>query len=296
MNLEYLKNFLVLAGHMNFTKAAEHLFIVQSTLSRQIRKLEEDLGSSLFIRDNHSIKLTEAGALLVSEGKKLLRQIEQIELRVRKAGIDDAPSLTMVSLPITLKHFSRLYSNFHNVHPDVQFTLLYREIGEVTSLVESGSADLGLTYSLEIEDRPELSRQMESCTIGRGHLCVITSKDHIFAASGHCTIEELRDERVLYFNNPGLENVKRRNIDAKLTPIDETEDILKTRETMLLQIIAGKGVSLLPYEEAEKFSPDLAIVKIDNYVLEHDIILIWNKINDNNALRLFLNSLDGLIE
>ena len=64
MEIRVLRYFLVTAREQNITKAAELLHITQPTLSRQLAALEEELGTSLFIRGNKKITLTEKGILL----------------------------------------------------------------------------------------------------------------------------------------------------------------------------------------------------------------------------------------
>ena len=63
MEIRVLKYFLMVAREENITRAAELLHITQPTLSRQMMQLEEELGTKLFRRDNHSIRLTEDGML-----------------------------------------------------------------------------------------------------------------------------------------------------------------------------------------------------------------------------------------
>lgn len=291
MNLEYLKNFLCFAEYLSFTKAAENLYMVQTTLGRQIRSLEEQIGSKLYTRDKHPMELTDAGVFLVSEGKKLLQQTEKLELRMRQIGEENSLKLTIASIPVNLHCFSSIYSNFYKMHPNVSSTLLYKELGEISPLVTSGDADIGLTYFFEMDEISNFDEQIEVYTIGRDHLCVLVNKNHCFAASGRCTIEELRSEHLLCFNYPAISRAKRHHYHAKFTPVEETSSFLKNRETMLLQVNAGMGITLMPYEEAKIFGSDLIIVEVDDYVMEHDIILIWKKSNENPAFHLFLNSL-----
>ena len=64
MTTQQIKYFLSLATELHFWKAAEKLFISQSTLSRQIQSLEEEIGYQLFKRDKRNVKLTDAGIFL----------------------------------------------------------------------------------------------------------------------------------------------------------------------------------------------------------------------------------------
>lgn len=62
MELRQLRYFVKVAETLNFSEASRALFITQSTLSQQIKQLEQEIGAQLFLRDSHSVSLTEAGA------------------------------------------------------------------------------------------------------------------------------------------------------------------------------------------------------------------------------------------
>lgn len=72
MELRVLKYFTVVASEGSITKAAERLFITQSTLSRQIAELEEEVGSPLLVRTNRSVSLTAAGELLLRRAEEMI--------------------------------------------------------------------------------------------------------------------------------------------------------------------------------------------------------------------------------
>lgn len=84
MKIEQLERFLVVADCLNFTTAADQLYVGQSTISRQIAALEDELGVTLLIRGPRSVELTEAGRVMQEEGVKLLKYIEQL----KKTGAD----------------------------------------------------------------------------------------------------------------------------------------------------------------------------------------------------------------
>ena len=91
MTTELLQEFYILATLLNFSRAAENLFISQSVLSRHMKSLEDELSVRLFIRDTHHVSLTEEGRLLLRETGSLLRKAERAESvtadpRVRTEG------------------------------------------------------------------------------------------------------------------------------------------------------------------------------------------------------------------
>lgn len=99
----------------SFSRAAQQLFISQPALSQAIAKAEKELGVEFFARDTHSLRLTAAGELLVREGRELLRQRD--ELKIRISGLSAArhdvirlgisPFYSKYYLPAVLPYFSR---------------------------------------------------------------------------------------------------------------------------------------------------------------------------------------------
>jgi LysR family nitrogen assimilation transcriptional regulator len=99
MDLRALRYFVTAATHNSISKAANHLHVAQPALSRQIRKLEEDLGAELLRRDSRGVQLTEAGARLLDKAKSILRQVEQATLEVRARGKDPRGAVSVALMP-----------------------------------------------------------------------------------------------------------------------------------------------------------------------------------------------------
>ena len=79
MNIEALKTFLVVAEVKNFTKAAQQLFVVQSTITNRIKELEKEIGQPLFDRDNKHITLTHAGEHFYEYSQRFLELEEKMK-------------------------------------------------------------------------------------------------------------------------------------------------------------------------------------------------------------------------
>jgi hypothetical protein len=86
MDLHRLRCFAVVAEELHFTRAADRLHVGQPALSRQIRKLEDELGTALFVRTSRRVELTEAGRELLREASTLLAEATALQERFRPAA------------------------------------------------------------------------------------------------------------------------------------------------------------------------------------------------------------------
>lgn len=86
MELRHLRYFVTLAETLNFTRAAELLYISQSALSQQVADMESELGVRLFRRTKRSVELTGSGQVMLIEARKVLRQMEQIAPAIRDSA------------------------------------------------------------------------------------------------------------------------------------------------------------------------------------------------------------------
>lgn len=99
MNFRALEYFVTAASLNSISKAATHLHVAQPALSRQIHKLERELGAQLLRRDSTGVQLTEAGARLLDKGQSILRQIEQAQAEVRSSGTEPRGPVSVALMP-----------------------------------------------------------------------------------------------------------------------------------------------------------------------------------------------------
>lgn len=145
MELRHLRYFLAVCDEMNITRAAEKLMIAQPPLSRQIKDLETELGAKLFVRDHHSLRLTEEGVRFRDYAHRIVRMADRSveDIREMHTGLrgtvyiaeveGKAPSLT-----------ARYISSFAEKYPLVQFNIWNGNSDEVTARVKNGLADLAI--------------------------------------------------------------------------------------------------------------------------------------------------------
>lgn len=141
-SMNALRAFEAAARHLSFTKAAQELFVTQAAISHQIRRLEEQLGTSLFRRLNRRLRLTEAGrALSAPVGEALDLMADGVERlrRDRKEGALTVSTLESIAATWLVPRLA----NFRARHPEIGLSL---EISDRLADFERGNVDMALRY------------------------------------------------------------------------------------------------------------------------------------------------------
>ena len=140
-----LKVFRTVAEHLNFRKAAEHLFLTQPAITLQIKALEDDLGIRLFDRAGNRVVLTPQGSVLLTYAKKLATLVSQTE---QALGAEDGKVSGELSLGVstTIAQYvlPRLLGAFLAEHPRVQFSLHSGNTDEIVHLLLDNKLAIGL--------------------------------------------------------------------------------------------------------------------------------------------------------
>jgi LysR family transcriptional regulator, cyn operon transcriptional activator len=153
ITLQQLRYFLAAVEHGSLSAAAEAHFIAQPSLSEQIRRLEQQLGVSLFIRTNRKLILTDAAKTLIPLAERAIVSVEQLA-----AAVDPVRNLTGGSVSFgTFSSAHHLVStdlvvNFRALHPLVRVRLLALNSRQVAEAVREGDLEAGLV-ALPIDDR-----------------------------------------------------------------------------------------------------------------------------------------------
>lgn len=156
MELRHLRYFDALAETLNFTRAAERLHVTQSTLSHQLRQLEDELGCELFERSTRRVRLTEAGELLRSHATPALEQIDRGLQALRPEAAD--PLQEQLNLGTTHSFATRLVprclASFLALAPGTVVRVQELSAREIAHRLASGALHLGVSY--RPADAPEL--------------------------------------------------------------------------------------------------------------------------------------------
>ena len=146
MELRVLRYFQMVAREENITRAAQLLHVTQPTLSRQLMQLEDELGTKLFKRKNHSIFLTEDGMRLKKRCKDILELADQIDREF--AGKQDggiSGKITIGSAETkSIADIAKVMEKFQEDNPLDQYEIYTANADDVKEKIENGTVDVGV--------------------------------------------------------------------------------------------------------------------------------------------------------
>ena len=186
MELRQLRYFAKAAETLNFSHAASCLNIAQISLSQQIRQLEDELGTQLFIRDSHSFQLTEAGETMLPLALRTIHDAEACADRIH-----DLRKLLVGTLNIGVTHsFSPILTesviSFMKMYPKIKVNIVYKQMNELMGLLSNRELDFVLAFK-PIQPLPNV----ESHILFQNTLSAIVGKSHPLASKDKVSISEL---------------------------------------------------------------------------------------------------------
>ena len=188
MELRQLKYFVKVAELLSFSKAAKALYITQSTLSQQIKQLEDELDMALFFRNNHKVTLTEAGETFLEGAKKTLADADDNKAKIMDLAMGYRGVL---NIGVTYSFGSILTETvlaFKKKFPDVQLNICYKNVMELMELVSDGELDFALSFRAS-----EKYESVESHILFDNRLCIVVRDEHPLTRKKFVRLADLED-------------------------------------------------------------------------------------------------------
>lgn len=194
MELRHLRYFQAVAETLNFSRAAERLHIAQPPLSRQIRDLEEELGTRLFTRERGRVQLTPAGRFLQKETGQLLQRLASVVTATQQVGRGVSGVLNIGTdwrLPVNLLAQAVGALRRQRASAQVNFVDLPSP-GQLAALRE-GRIDLAFLPEMFIGAR----RGLELLRAANPAVLAVLPESHPLAGRPTLALHELRTERLV---------------------------------------------------------------------------------------------------
>lgn len=192
MELRHLRYLVALAECRNFTRAAEQVHVTQSTLSHQIRQLEEELGYVLFDRAARRVTPTDAGRVFLAHAEAALREVDQgLGALHRQSGQRPGPLRIGATNTFNLGLIPECVALFQSRHRDARVTVEELSADVIRERLKAGELDLGIAY------RPTAPDELAFQPLRSEEMVLAVATSHPFAARKRLRMVELHGQRLV---------------------------------------------------------------------------------------------------
>lgn len=286
-SIERFREFLVLAEHLNYSAAAESLFITQSALSRHIVTLENELGSRLFERDTQSVSLTPAGELFKNRISTLVESYDDIcsELRILRSGFSNR---LRISCPYYAIHdyLGPMPEIFECSYPDIKLEYHVGDPNEAMQDLLDDKADLAIIPKYKMPR----SNELQNRTAFEEPLGVLLNQNHPLALKKEISLEDLKNETFFSVGNnyfsASWRHVANLCKAAGFTP--SSPALFNQMEALIIAIRRGDGVSIVGNHMRNQESELVAFRPLSDANCSRSVSIWYKKDNPNKAIDKFI--------
>ncbi len=274
MELRNLTTFIHVAELGSFTKAAEQLGYSQSTISFQIKQLEDELGCLLFERINHTITLTGRGHELISYAHRILKLTDEFKENIDKERECSGHIHIVTPDSVCDDMVNRNYINFHNKYPSISVKFTTADTTVMFDMLDHNEADVVITLDSHSYNKDYVIVKEERLST---HF--VANSNSKYANSKNLSINDIINEPfILTEHNQGYRRVFDKELAKKSLEITPILEIGRT--DIITQMVArGNMISFLPDFVTEKMvkSGDLCYLDVCDVNIDTWKQLIYHK-------------------
>lgn len=272
MDLRTLQYFVTVAEELNITRAAEKLHMSQPPLSAQIKNLESELGTVLFIRGKRHLTLTEPGQLLYRRAKDILSLSDRTKAEVLSLGEGMRGTIAIGLVEGMAPDIAaEWFAGFRELHSNVRFRILDGSTDDLLEKLRSGIISLAVITS------PCDHSLLHNFKVGEEKLAALMSKDHPLAADNgrKLRIKDLAGENLIVPSRKALiETIYKwfKKVGAEPEIVCEMDSYLDAAA------LAGRQVGISIYPKTAYIPNDSLVSKElagDDKKLEY--LFVWRK-------------------
>ena len=186
MEFRQLRYFVKVAELRSFSEASKALFISQSTLSQQVKQLEEELGVDLLVRDSRHVALSDYGEQYLPYAKQVLKDVDASAERMKDVRELSIGTLNVGATYTFCPLLADTVRDYMKRYPGIKLKIFCRSMENLMEMLEHGQLDVALSY------KPlESYEDIDSHILFNSKLCVIAGKDNPVARMESIRLTEL---------------------------------------------------------------------------------------------------------
>lgn len=286
MRIDTLYEFLLLASSLSFTETAKSLYMSQSVLSSHISNLEKELGVRLFVRDSHSVRLTEVGALFCEDASAIVADYEAALSRIGRF-CDGASTVIRVGyllgsygsfLPLACRAF-RLE------HPDVSFSFRTLEAGQLSRELSDNEVDIAFT----VFSKSAVGGKYAYRSLYADRYKLAVPRTHRLAKRKSVTIDDLKGEVVIGVRfDDAHSTLAQMSVMLRKAGIEvRVEDNLSDAAALMSMLVATDRVAMAPDHLGVFGGGNVVFVPVEGEGLGLFAGPIWKKSKETELLVSF---------
>ena len=294
MDINRLNEFITLATLLNYSKAANQLYLTQPALSRHIHDLEQTLGTQLFIRDTHNVHLTSVGEIFLKEAQEIITRYNHALDLIKEVSSTSTGELKIGFLGTASQSFlSDFVIGFTASHPQIKLSMTSDVLDILVKQLNDGFTDLAFVTHV---DKNYLIG-LESKTIMKSPLIAVMHPTHALANRDSLSIKDLSGFPMINFSpqvNPITSDFNKqifKKAGAQLNIVREIPNI----ETAAFCASINEGMFIMP-EYLRSSVGSLKTIPLSDPFAYVTLNLIWKKKNPNISIPVFVDSFSTYIQ
>lgn len=286
-----LKSFVVVADELHFGRAADRLQMTQPPLSRQIRKLEDEVGFSLFDRSKRQVTLTVAAEAFLAEAKKLLAIAEQSQEVAQRiaAGQGGVVSVSLTGMGI-LALLPTLIDQMKEHAPDLHLEVHEMVTRDQLVSVLNGQVDVGVIRYQPDDD------ELESVLVHSERLvAAVSSRHRLGVSSAPLRVADMKGESIIRYNplQAAFFNDLMNSI-LRDTPVVGLQQVAQVHSIIAL-VATNHGLAMVPESAMHLQMSGVVYRRIEGHQDKKvPLYAVWRKDNTNPAFRIVVKRLYSL--
>lgn len=242
MDLQQLRVFRAVVESGGFTRASEQLGLSQSTVSQHIKQLEDELGSSLFLRSGKKIYISEAGKLLVTYADRIFKELKNAEMSVRELSAMKRGTIKLGVGATTLAYqLPKVLGEYKRRYPQIELIVTTGTTESLLNQVVTQTADLAIV--MQIENPPQ---HIFITPLDSEELVVILNAEHSLARQHSLDPTDLEDLPFILYEKDTAMQTLLESYFAKMKISPKISMKLENIEAIKSLVIAGLGASIVP--------------------------------------------------
>ncbi len=292
MDFRSLQYFVAVAEELNFTRAAERLDMSQPPLSNQIKQLEEELDTQLFIRGKRHLTLTESGRLLLRRSREILEMADKARGEILSLGGELSGTIAIGMVDGRAPYIgARLVRDFGQEFPLVRYNFWNGSSDDVIDRIFRGLLDVGIIAA------PYDAEHLDGITVGSELWCAMLPETHPLAQKeeDRLSLKMLGGERIFIPQRSSRQEAVLRWFQE----VGAEPDIVGTLsnfETAAAIAAMGAGISIFPHTSADAF-PHIVTKVLTDPEKRAEYVLVWNnETKPRELVEEFINFVQDAIE